>query len=155
MSQEDLSAWCKSLPNAEFLINGQIQFGDHARKVEERPALNLEDLLQEHVYEEYVASCPPLPLWQRVLIARSTTPAPLDVPQESMFCPVTSPSSPNGTLAGIPGARPSIASTKPIPPPPQVRKDPPAMQRVVFPDKETCSKCVALRPSSFRFLIVP
>ncbi|KAI0746062.1 hypothetical protein C8Q76DRAFT_852580 [Earliella scabrosa] len=128
MSQEDLSAWCKSLPNAEFLINGQIQFGDHARKVEERPALNLEDLLQEHVYED-------------------TTPAPLDVPQESMFCPVTSPSSPNGTLAGVPGARPSIASTKPIPPPPQVRKDPPAMQRVVFPEKESCSNLPIMFPS--------
>lgn len=52
MSQEDLSAWCKSLPNAEFLVNGQLLFGDHPRKVEDRPALNLEDLLQEHVYEE-------------------------------------------------------------------------------------------------------
>ncbi|RPD69671.1 hypothetical protein L226DRAFT_270231 [Lentinus tigrinus ALCF2SS1-7] len=53
MSQEELSAWCKSLPNAEFLINGDIQFPDHSRKLEERPTLNLEDLLQEHVYEEW------------------------------------------------------------------------------------------------------
>ncbi len=52
MSQEELSAWCKSLPNAEFLINGDIQYGEHVRKLEERPSLNLEDLLQEHVYEE-------------------------------------------------------------------------------------------------------
>lgn len=52
MSQEELSAWCKSLPNAEFLINGQIQFADHIKKAEERPALNLEDLLQDHIYEE-------------------------------------------------------------------------------------------------------
>ena len=52
MSQEDLSAWCKSLPSAEFLITGQLPFGDHTRKMEERPALNLEDLLQEHVYSE-------------------------------------------------------------------------------------------------------
>ena len=52
MSQEDLSAWCKSLPNAEFLVNGQLPFGDHPRKVDDQPTLNLEDLLQDHVYEE-------------------------------------------------------------------------------------------------------
>ncbi|KAI0744262.1 hypothetical protein C8Q80DRAFT_1185902 [Daedaleopsis nitida] len=129
MSQEELSAWCKSLPNAEFLINGQIQFGDHIKKAEERPALNLEDLLQDHVYED-------------------VTPAALEIPPESLFCPVTSPSSPNGTtLNGPPGVRTSIASTKPIPPPPQVRKDPPALQRVVFPEKENCSNLPIMFPS--------
>ena len=52
MSQEELSAWCKSLPNAEFLISGGVQFGDHVRKLEDRQTLDLEDLLQDHVYEE-------------------------------------------------------------------------------------------------------
>ncbi|KAI1785757.1 hypothetical protein LXA43DRAFT_1036433 [Ganoderma leucocontextum] len=118
MSQEDLSAWCKSLPNAEFLINGQLPFGDHPRKVEDRPALNLEDLLQEHVYDD-------------------ATPAALDVPTDSMFCPVTSPASSNT----------SIAITKPIPPPAQIRKDPPALQRVVFPEKESCANLPIMFPS--------
>ncbi|TBU37339.1 hypothetical protein BD309DRAFT_629882 [Dichomitus squalens] len=118
MSQEDFSAWCKSLPSTEFLISSQLSFGEHSRKVEERPSLNLEDLLQEHVYSD-------------------ATPAAQDVPAESMFCPVTSPASQNT----------SIASTKPIPPPAQIRKDPPALQRVVFPEKESCSNLPILFPS--------
>ncbi|TFK81199.1 hypothetical protein K466DRAFT_591396 [Polyporus arcularius HHB13444] len=129
MSQEELSAWCKSLPNAEFLINGDIQYGEHVRKLEERPSLNLEDLLQEHVYED-------------------VTPAAHNIPSESMFCPVTSPSSPTvSTTAGIASSRPFIVSTKPVPPPAQVRKDPPALQRVVFPEKETCSNLPIMFPS--------
>ena len=48
ISQEDLSAWCKSLPGADFLLSNGMQLAEHARKTE----LSLEDLLQEHVYEE-------------------------------------------------------------------------------------------------------
>lgn len=62
-----------------------------------------------------------------------------------MFCPVTNPSSPDVSISGLTGTHQSIASTKPIPPPAQIRKDPPAVQRVVFPEKAACSKCVILR----------
>ncbi len=66
----------------------------------------------------------------RVLMPCSATPAALDIPADSMFCPVTNPASPNT----------SITITKPIPPPAQIRKDPPALQRVMFPEKESCAK---------------
>ncbi|KAI0369669.1 hypothetical protein BV20DRAFT_967652 [Pilatotrama ljubarskyi] len=125
MSQEDLSAWCSSLPDAEFLINGEIKFSPHARKREDNAALDLEDLLQDHVYED-------------------ATPAAQKGP---MFCPVTSPSSSPDAPTAAPGARNTIAITKPIPPPPQVRKEPPAMQRVVFPPKNSCSNLPILFPS--------
>ncbi|KAI0665918.1 hypothetical protein C8Q78DRAFT_1083487 [Trametes maxima] len=125
MSQEDLSAWCNSLPEAEFIINSQIKLGEHERKLEDGASLDLEDLLQDHVYED-------------------VTPAPL---QESMFCPVTSPaSSPNATT-GAAGSRNTLSGTKPIPPPAQVRKEPPVLQRVVFPPKDSCSNLPILFPS--------
>ncbi|KAH9895078.1 hypothetical protein C8Q73DRAFT_645606 [Cubamyces lactineus] len=124
MNQEDLSAWRNSLPDAEFLINGQIDFGEHGRKDEDHAALDLEELLQEHVYED-------------------ATSAPH---QGSMFCPVTSPSSPNAPTA-IAGGRNTLSVTKPIPPPAQVRKEPPALQRVVFPPKESCTNLPVLFPS--------
>lgn len=66
----------------------------------------------------------------RVLTLCSATPAALEIPADSMFCPVTSPASPST----------AIAITRPIPPPAQIRKDPPALQRVVFPEKESCAK---------------
>lgn len=76
-----------------------------------------------------------------VLTMRSASPATHSIPAESMFCPVTSPSSPiSSSTGGVAGSRPPIASTKPVPPPAPVRKDPPALQRVVFPEKEACSK---------------
>ncbi|KAI0762137.1 hypothetical protein BD413DRAFT_585897 [Trametes elegans] len=125
MSQEALSAWCNSLPDAEFLINGQIKFGEHGRKGEDSAPLDLEDLLQDNVYED-------------------TTPA---AQQSPMFCPVTSPSSPSNTSSTGPSGRNSLAVTKPIPPPAQVRKEPPALQRVVFPPKESCSNLPIMFPS--------
>lgn len=52
MNQDDLSAWCNSLPDAEFLMKGEIKFGQHGGKRDGNAALDLEDLLQDHVYEE-------------------------------------------------------------------------------------------------------
>ena len=141
MSQEELSAWCKSLPNAEFLLSSGIQLAEHARKAEDNPALSLDDLLQDHVYEECVLFDSDPSSFTDAYLPISATPAALDVSLESMFCPVTSPSSPDTTMSnGIVSPQPSIASTKPIPPPAQIRKDPPAVQRVVFPEKQSCSK---------------
>ncbi|KAI0630105.1 hypothetical protein C8Q77DRAFT_1064304 [Trametes polyzona] len=125
MSQEDLSAWCHSLPDAEFLIKGEIQFGQRETKRDDNASLDLEDLLQDHVYDD-------------------ATPA---TQQASMFCPVTSPASSPNVPSTTTGGRNTLPLTKPIPPPAQVRKDPPALQRVVFPPKESCSNLPIMFPS--------
>lgn len=52
MNQEDLSAWCNSLPDAQFLVKGEIQYGQNGGKRDANATLDLEDLLQDHVYEE-------------------------------------------------------------------------------------------------------
>ncbi|KAL1941977.1 hypothetical protein VTO73DRAFT_6507 [Trametes versicolor] len=123
MNQEDLSAWCNSLPDAQFLVKGEIQYGQNGGKRDANATLDLEDLLQDHVYED---------------VTPATQPGP-------MFCPVTSPaSSPNAPGAGV---RNTLSVTKPIPPPAQVRKEPPALQRVVFPPKDSCSNLPVLFPS--------
>ncbi|OSD07126.1 hypothetical protein PYCCODRAFT_1464228 [Trametes coccinea BRFM310] len=125
MNQEDLSAWRNSLPDADFLINGDIKFGDHGRKGEDGAPLDLEELLQDHVYED-------------------VTPA---AQQGPMFCPVTSPASSPNVPTMVAGARNTLSITKPIPPPAQVRKEPPALQRVVFPPKDSCTNLPILFPS--------
>ncbi|KAI8993871.1 hypothetical protein BD414DRAFT_457058 [Trametes punicea] len=125
MNQEDLSAWRDSLPDAEFLINGEIKLGEHGRKGEECATLELEELLQDHVYED-------------------ATPA---AQQGPMFCPVTTPASSPSVPTAIAGGRNTLSIIKPIPPPAQVRKDPPALQRVVFPPKESCTNLPILFPS--------
>ncbi|KAH9859093.1 hypothetical protein C2E23DRAFT_880469 [Lenzites betulinus] len=125
MSQEELSAWCNSLPDAQFLIKGEIKFGQHERKLDDNPALDLEDLLQDSAYED-------------------ASPA---AQQGSMFCPVTSPALSPNTLPATAGSRHALSVTKPIPPPAQVRKEPPALQRVVFPPKESCSNLPVMFPS--------
>ncbi|KAI0821700.1 hypothetical protein BC628DRAFT_1422510 [Trametes gibbosa] len=123
MSQEELSAWCSSLPDAQYLIKGEIKFTQHEGKLEDNHTLDLEDLLQDTAYEDPAAQ------------------------QGPMFCPVTSPAlSPNASPTTA-GSRHTLSITKPIPPPAQVRKEPPALQRVVFPPKESCSNLPVMFPS--------
>ncbi|CDO72755.1 hypothetical protein BN946_scf184994.g7 [Trametes cinnabarina] len=125
MNQDDLSAWRSSLPDADFLINGDIKFGEHGRKGDHGAPLDLEELLQGHVYDD-------------------ATPA---AQQGPMFCPVVSPTSSPNVPTTVAVGRNTLSITKPIPPPAQVRKEPPALQRVVFPPKEACTNLPILFPS--------
>ena len=152
ITQEVVDAWCHSLSQDGFCIPDEPF--DSADKEGRAPTLDLGDLIQDDAYEEYVASIVSVndrahKTRRRVSFHPScfTHSSPSNTDMHPSVVGARSQSFSYTMAEGRQTfkARAPISATKPVPPPPsQVRRDPPptAMQSVVYPPKESCSKCV-------------
>lgn len=129
-------------------------------KSEEESMLRLDDLIEQHAYEEYVSSWASISTVQLISIISSPSVHnnnTLQYPYSSPPSYSTNHSSASTTQDNnlndfrtasllLPPRNPAIPITKPVPPPATLPRKPDpsnANQRVVHPPKESCFKCVS------------
>jgi hypothetical protein len=117
-----------------------------SEKTEDHQMLRLDDLIETHAYEEYVVHIPSIA--DPLTISTNSLPS-ISLGHPSFKPPSVQLDSSAQSLGSDTLVLPSnalISPTKPIPPPASLprKKDPLLVnQRVVYPPKESCFKCVA------------
>ncbi|KAI0696693.1 hypothetical protein BC835DRAFT_1341025 [Cytidiella melzeri] len=123
ITQEVVNAWCNSLSQDGFFVRSE--------PYDKEPVAQLElgDLIQDDAYDD----------------TPNTESLPSDFRKQSL--PYSFPI-PTSAMQSLP-QQTAIVPTKPIPPPSQVRRDPPtaAFQSVVYPPKEACTNLPIMFPS--------
>ncbi|KAI0339766.1 hypothetical protein BDW22DRAFT_1379742 [Trametopsis cervina] len=125
LTQDVVNAWCNSLSEDGFYMQEDTLENDK----EPIAQLDLRDLIQDDAYDDTPGNEKPLSTFTTQPSSRPFV-FPVHIPQDSH-------------------QRSPIASTKPIPPPSLVRRDPPTatMQSVVYPPKEACANLPIMFPS--------
>ena len=148
ITQEVVNAWCHSLSQDAFFITNEAFENDK----EHVAPLDLGDLIQDDAYDECVFSH-----WYSATLSlhpHRSTPS-----SESLSSGCVKQSSPSPFAAYTPPAgfqRPTLNIAKSAPITPQLRRDLPtaAMQSVVYPPKDACTKYVYFYSAGIHTLTV-